>query len=515
MNNNFLLLIPEIMVVGVAFVVLGLDLFLPERRKWVLPFVAVAGLVAALVVSLAYLWGVNDTLYDGVVRIDGYALFFKVFFVALGGVVILASVDFVRRNLDHPGEYYGILLFTVAAMMLMAASGELLTAYISLELLSFGLYALVAWDRYNAKSNEGATKYILLGAFSSALLLYGMSQIYGLLGTTRFDEIAVALSSADALSPGLILGIALIIAGLGFKVAAVPFHMWAPDAYEGAPIPITAHLAVGSKAAAFALMLRLFGEAFLPIAAQWQTLLIALAVITMLLGNLIALAQRNLKRLLAYSSVGQVGYLLMGIAALASMDLGDMGMGIGGIGSAGGAAGASVELARLASNGVMLHLVGYAVTNMAAFLCLAAVYNITGREDIAGDGGRGEARAVGRNGLRRVSILARGLPVFVGFTSKFYLFNAAAAQGLLWVAGVAIFASLISLYYYLMVVRQLYIEPAPSEENAAAATIPAPIPAPRLTLGLLGALFGGMVALGVYPAPLMQAVQYASAALLR
>ena len=515
MNNNFLLLIPEIMVVGVAFVVLGLDLFLPERRKWMLPFVAVAGLVAALVVSLAYLWGVNDTLYDGVVRIDGYALFFKVFFIALGGVVILASVDFVRRNLDHPGEYYGILLFTVAAMMLMAASGELLTAYISLELLSFGLYALVAWDRYNAKSNEGATKYILLGAFSSALLLYGMSQIYGLLGTTRFDEIAVALSSADALSPGLILGVALIIAGLGFKVAAVPFHMWAPDAYEGAPIPITAHLAVGSKAAAFALMLRLFGEAFLPIAAQWQTLLIALAVITMLLGNLIALAQRNLKRLLAYSSVGQVGYLLMGIAALASMDMGDMGIGIGGIGSAGGAAGASVELARLASNGVMLHLVGYAVTNMAAFLCLGAVYNITGREDIAGMAGVARrAPLVGMVFAASLFSLA-GLPVFVGFTSKFYLFNAAAAQGLLWVAGVAIFASLISLYYYLMVVRQLYIEPAPSEENAAAATISAPIPAPRLTLGLLGALFGGMVALGVYPAPLMQAVQYASAALLR
>ncbi|MDE2688092.1 MAG: NADH-quinone oxidoreductase subunit N [Chloroflexota bacterium] len=508
MNNNFLLLIPEIMVVGAAFVVLGLDLFLPERGKWMLPFVAVAGLAAALFVSLAYLWGVNDTLYDGVVRIDGYALFFKVFFIALGGVVILASVDFVRRNLDHPGEYYGILLFTVAAMMLMAASGELLTAYISLELLSFGLYALVAWDRYNAKSNESATKYILLGAFSSALLLYGMSQIYGLLGTTRFDEIAVALSSADALSPGLILGVALIIAGLGFKVAAVPFHMWAPDAYEGAPIPITAHLAVGSKAAAFALMLRLFGEAFLPIAAQWQTLLIALAVITMLLGNLIALAQRNLKRLLAYSSVGQVGYLLMGIAALTSMD---MGMSIGGTRIAGGATGASLELAHLASNGVMLHLVGYAVTNMAAFLCLASVYNITGREDIAGMAGVAQrAPLVGMVFAASLFSLA-GLPVFVGFTSKFYLFNAAAAQGLLWVAGVAIFASLISLYYYLMVVRQLYIEPVPSEENTATATIPAP----RLTLGLLGALFAGMIALGIYPAPLMQAAHHASAALLR
>ena len=488
MNNNFLLLIPEFIVTGLAFVVLTLDLFLPERRKWVLPFVAVAGLAVALVVSLAYLWGVNDSLYDGVIRVDGYALFFKAFFIALGGVVVLVSVDFVRRNLDHPGEYYGILLFTVVAMMLLAASGEMLTAYISLELLSFGLYVLVAYDRYNAKSNEGATKYILLGAFSSALLLFGISQVYGLLGTTRFDEISRALASADALSPGLILGIALIVAGLGFKVAAVPFHMWAPDAYEGAPIPITAHLAVGSKAAAFALVLRLFAEAFMPIVEQWQVLLVGLAVVTMLLGNLVALAQRNLKRLLAYSSVGQVGYLLMGVAALAKT----------------GESGTSIELSHLASNGIMLHLVAYAVTNMAAFLCLAAVFNITGRDDIAGMAG--VARRAPLVGLVfAVSLFSlAGLPIFVGFTSKFYLFNAAAAQGLLWVAGVAIFASLISLYYYLMVVRQLYIEPAGDAAR---------IPVPRLTMGMLGALFAGMIVLGVYPAPLMRAVQYASDAL--
>ena len=486
MNNNFLLLTPEFIVTGLAFVVLSLDLFLPERRKWVLPFVAIAGLAVALVVSLAYLWGVNDSLYDGIIRIDGYALFFKAFFIALGGVVILVSVDFVRRNLENPGEYYGILLFTVVAMMLLAASGELLTAYISLELLSFGLYVLVAYDRYNPKSNEGATKYILLGAFSSALLLFGISQIYGLLGTTRFDEISRALAAADTLSPGLILGIALIVAGLGFKLAAVPFHMWAPDAYEGAPIPITAHLAVGSKAAAFALVLRLFAEAFIPIVEQWQILLVALAVITMLLGNLVALAQRNLKRLLAYSSVGQVGYLLMGVAALAA--LGD----------------GSLELSHLASNGIMLHLVAYAVTNMAAFLCLAAVFNITGRDDIAGMAG--VARRAPLVGLVfAVSLFSlAGLPIFVGFTSKFYLFNAAAAQGLLWVAGVAIFASLISLYYYLMVVRQLYIEPAGEAAS---------IPVPRLTLGVLGALFAGMIVLGVYPAPLMQAIQHASDAL--
>lgn len=492
MDNDFSLLLPEFWVAGLAFAALGLDLFLGERRKWVLPYVALAGLAVGLALTLARLWGVDDTLYGGVIRVDGYALFFKAFFIGLGIVVVLMSVDFVRRNLDHPGEYYGILLFTVAAMMLMASSGELLTAYISLELLSFGLYALVAFDRYNAKSNEGATKYILLGAFSSALLLYGISQVYGLLGTTRFDEMRDALALAGGLSPGLALGLALIVAGLGFKVAAAPFHMWAPDVYEGAPIPVAAHLAAGSKAAAFALVLRLFGEALMPVAAQWQAILIGLAALTMLVGNLVALAQRNVKRLLAYSSVGQVGFLLMGVAALASRD---------------DAGGVSTGLSHLASNGVMLHLVAYAVTNMAAFLCLGAIYNATGRDDIAGMAGVARrAPAVGVVFAASLFSLA-GLPVFAGFTSKFYLFNAAAAQGLLWLAGLAIFASLISLYYYLMVVRQLYIEPAPAEDGGAIAL-------PRLTLGTLGALLGGMALLGVYPAPLMAAIERASAALL-
>lgn len=499
MTNNFLLLSPEFIVTGLAFLVLGLDLFLPDRRKGLLPFIALGGLAAAFIFTLLYLWGVNDTLYDGVIRIDGYALFFKAFFIALGGAIILLSIDYVRRSLEHPGEYYGILIFTVVAMMLLASSGELLTAYISLELLSFGLYVLVAYDRYNPKSNEGATKYILLGAFSSALLLYGISQVYGLLGTTRFDEISAALAATNALSPGMILGIAFIIAGLGFKLAAVPFHMWAPDAYEGAPIPITAHLAVGSKAAAFALTLRLFAEAFMPIVESWQTLLIILAVATMLLGNLVALAQRNLKRLLAYSSVGQVGFLLMGIAALAAFGA-DTSFG------AGTGTGGLDAKSHLASNGIMLHLVAYAVTNIAAFLCLVAIYNITGSDHIAGMAG--VARRAPLVGLVFAASLfsLAGLPIFAGFTSKFYLFNAAAAQGLLWLSGIAIFASLISLYYYLMVIRQIYIQPADD---------PAPIAVPRLTQGVLGALLAGIVLLGIYPAPLMQAIQHASDALLR
>ena len=489
MNNNFLLLLPEFLVTGLAFAVLTLDFVLrPERKHW-LAYLAALGLCGALAVSLLQLWGTEDSLYDGLLVIDGYALFFKAFFLALGVVVVLSSVEYVRRHLSHPGEYYGILLFTVVAMMLLAMSGELLTAYISLELLSFGLYVLVSYDRYNPKSNEGGTKYILLGALSSALLLYGISQVYGLFGTTSFSGISEALASSPDLSPGVLVGLTLIIAGLGFKVASVPFHMWAPDAYEGAPIPVTAYLAVGSKAAAFALVLRLFIEALMPAAGDWQMIIIIMAALTMTLGNLVALAQRNIKRLLAYSSIGHVGYLLMGVAALAAVDADGR---------------VSLSLSHLASNGIMLHLVAYAITNMAAFLSISTVYNITGKEEIASLAGLAR-RAPAVAMVLAVSLFSlAGLPIFAGFASKFYLFNAAATQGLLWLAGLAIFMSLVSLYYYLMVVRQMYIEPAED---------PTPIRVPRLTLGLLGVLFVGMVLVGVYPAPLMEAIQHASDAL--
>ncbi len=322
------------------------------------------------------------------------------------------------------------------------------------------------------------------------MLLYGISQIYGLLGTTSFDGISAALASTPDLSPGVIVGLVLIIAGLGFKVAAVPFHMWAPDAYEGAPIPITAYLAVGSKAAAFALILRLFTEAFMPAVGDWQLIIVIMAAMTMVLGNLVALAQHNIKRMLAYSSIGQVGYLLMGVAALAAVDSDGR---------------ISLTLSHLASNGIMLHLVAYAVTNMAAFLAISAIYNITGKEEIRDFAGIARRAPLAAMVLAVALFSLAGLPIFAGFASKFYLFNAAANQGLLWLAGLAIFMSLVSLYYYLIVVRQMYIETA--EDTT-------PIRVPRMTIGVLGLLLLGMVFVGVYPAPLMEAIQHASDAIL-
>jgi NADH-quinone oxidoreductase subunit N len=487
--NNFALLLPEILVAVVGFGVLTVDMFLPTSKKHWLAYLAVLGLGGVLAFTLLYMWGDVDALYGGMIRVDGFALFFKAFFIILGGLLILASVDYVRRHLSHAGEYYGIIVFTVVAMMMMASSAELLTAYIALELLSFGLYVLVAYDRYNPKSNEAGVKYIILGALSSAILLYGISQVYGLLGTTSFNEIAAALSSLDTVSPGLLVGIAMIVAGLAFKVAAVPFHMWAPDAYEGAPTPITAHLAVGSKAAAFALMLRLFSEALMPLVQDWQILLLVLAAMTMTVGNLLALVQTNVKRLLAYSSIGHVGYLLMGVAALA------------GINERGNV---DLSVSHLVSNGIMFHLVAYGVTNLAAFLSVSALYREVGREDVSGLAGAARRQPLVAM-IFAVSLFSlAGLPIFAGFTSKFYLFNAVAAQGLIWIVGLAIFMSLVSLYYYLRVVRQMYM--VESIDSG-------PIRVAPVTLVTLVVLLGGMVVIGVYPAPFMEAIQHASDAI--
>ncbi len=488
MSNDFTLLLPEAFVTVLAVLVLVADFFAPSERKHWLGYGSAFGLIGILAFTLIFLWGKDTVLYDGVIRIDDYALFFKGFFLVLGVVAILSSVEYVRRRLDHPGEYYGILLFTIVAAMFLASSGELLTAYISLELLSFSLYVLVAFDRYNERSNEAGTKYILLGALSSAFLLFGISQVFGHLGTTTLEGMSQALASIGTLSPGLLVGIVLIIAGMGFKVAAVPFHMWAPDVYEGAPTPVTAYLAVGSKAAAFVLIMRLFGEGFLPAATEWQLIIVVLAVVTMVVGNLLAIAQSNIKRLLAYSSIGHAGYLLMGIAALAAYGSGEL----------------SLDRSHLASNAIMLHIVAYGVTNMAAFLVVSTVSNSVGSETVSAFAGLGK-RSPGLAMVMAVALFSlAGLPIFAGFTSKFYLFTATAAQGLLWLAGLAILMSLVSLYYYLMVIRQIYIEKADD---------PSPIGVPRLTFGVLGVLFVGMIVVGVYPALFMDFIQAASDAL--
>lgn len=494
LTENLDLLTPEFALAGLAFLVFAVDLFLPEGKKGYLAWISIAGLIALIVVSLVMLWDEDETLYDGLLAVDAFALFFKVFFMGMGVFIILSSVDFVERRLKHQGEFYGLLLFSILGMNVMAQSRELLTAYIALELLSFSLYVLAAYAKDTAVSNESALKYIIVGAVSSAILLYGVSMVYSTIGVTKFEAIAVGLELSTEVSPALWVGVGLILVGLMFKVSAVPFHMWAPDVYEGAPYPVTAYLAIGSKAAAFALILRLVGEGFVPAAErweEWQVVFAVLATVTMLVGNLVALAQKNLKRLMAYSSIGHAGFLLAGITAM-SFD------------------------SSLPSNGVMFYLVGYSITNLVVFAAIISFFNMTGKEMIADLGGLADHQPFLAACLAMGLFSLAGLPIFAGFTMKFYLFTAVASEGYLWLAAVAIFASLISLYYYLQILRQVYIEPAPTENGVAMIEVHPDLTKPP-SLSLLAVLASGVGAiiwLGVYPKPLIDAIEAASRALL-
>lgn len=508
---NLHLLTPEFVLTALAFLVFTVDLFLPERRKEWLAGLSVVSLIAVMVIALVMRPAGSVELYGGLIVVDSFGLFFKIFFLGIGVGIIALSVEYGRDRLEHRGEFYGLLLFSILGMNLMAMSRELLTAYIALELLSFSLYVMVAYGLREARSNEAGIKYIIIGALSSAIMLYGLSNIYAALGTTFFAGIAEELASPGTVSPVLWVGVALLVVGLSFKLSAVPFHMWAPDAYEGAPLPVTAYLAIGSKAAAFALTLRLFAEAVAPAAArwdEWQLVIAVLAAVTMLVGNLVALAQRNLKRLMAYSSIGHVGYALAGIAVLGN------------------------DFA-LAAKSVVFYLVVYAVTNLVVFAGVTAYYNRTGQDNIADLAGLADRQPFVAAAIAIGLFSLAGLPIFAGFTAKFYLFAAVADGGFLWLAGVAIFASLISLYYYLQVLRQMYIERPANPDHADETHEPAtdqgdahghgdhdepPVaPMPRPSLLLTATMGGGLLVvtwLGVYPAPLLGLIDAASAAIV-
>jgi len=472
-NLDWELLAPELLLVAWAGGVILLDLFWGRIGKELLGYVAAAGAGAATLVSL--IW-VDDTRnFAGLVDVNDYTTLFRVFFGLIGVFACIASARYVKERLLHPGEYYALILLCVVGANGMAAAGELLTAYISLELLSFSLYVLTSYAKFDVRSNEGGLKYMLLGAFSSAIFLYGISLIYGVTQSTDYAAIGAALSGDNSdYEMAMFLGLALMIAGLGFKVAAVPFHMWTPDAYEGAPLPITALISAISKAAGFALFLKLFAEAFTPLIDDWRYLIAGLSVATMVLGNLVAIQQSNIKRLLAYSSIGQVGYLLMGIAAL-SPD---------------------------SASALVLHMIGYAVTNLCAFVCVIIYYNWTGKEELKDFAGLAERAPYLALCLSIALFSLAGMPLFAGFATKFILFQAAAQEDLIWLAGVAVTMSFVSLYYYLIIVKQMYLgEP----EDPSRFRTPWPEYA-ALTILVLG-----VMTVGLYPQPLFDWVDSSTA----
>jgi NADH-quinone oxidoreductase subunit N len=469
LNQNWWLLAPEYILCGWAAMMILVDLFWERRNKEMLGYLAALGALASLLVSL--IWIDDEKDFANLIDVDNYTTLFRVFFAGIAIFACIASARYVRERLLHAGEYYAFILLAVVGANGMAAARELLTAYISLELLSFCLYILVSYAKFDLRSNEGGLKYMLLGAFSSAIFLYGVGFIYGTTGSTEFSAIGEAVDGdIDDIAPALYLGLALMIGGLGFKVAAVPFHMWTPDAYEGAPLPVTAYVSAISKTAGFALFLKLFSQAFLPLIDDWRYFIAVLAVITMALGNLVAMQQHNIKRLLAYSSIAQVGYMLMGIAAL-SQD---------------------------SASALVLMMIGYVVSNLAAFVCVIIYYNWTGKEEIKDYAGLAERAPFLALCLSAALFSLSGMPLFAGFATKFILFQSAAEEDMLWLAGFAVFFSFVSLYYYLVIIKEMYLG-KPEE--------PTRFPTPWREYTALSVLVAGVFFVGLYPQPLFDAVE--------
>jgi NADH-quinone oxidoreductase subunit N len=479
--RDYTIFIPELIAAGGAIAVITLELAFPRLRREVVAYTTALFALAWLGASLFYI-GKDPNSFEGLIQVDDFTTFFRVLGAGTVAITAIMSAQYLKERSKVQAEYYGLLLIAGAGMVYMAAARELLTAYIALEILSFSLYVLVGFLKRDLRSNEASLKYILLGAFSSAMLLYGISLIYGVTGSTYYDEIADALASrASGTDPAVLAGLMLVLAGVGFKVAAAPFHMWSPDAYEGAPLPITAFLSTLSKAAGFALFLRLFTAAFVVDAAEWRWAVALIAAVTMTAGNLIAIQQSNLKRLVAYSSIGQVGYMLMVIAAIGYGD---------------------ATVGRDASSALLLHITGYVITTLALFAAITAYYNRTGDETIAGLRGMADTQPFLALVITVCLFSFAGLPFFAGFATKLFMFQASTTDELLWLVALAVVNSFISLYYYLMVMRQMFLFDAPPGFGKVRVS--------PVLLGLAGVLMLAVVAIGVYPGPFFEVVEYAA-----
>lgn len=505
-TQDLYLLTPEMTLAGLAGVIILLDLFFPNKR--LLTVVAVLGLVVPLAMTLAllgYLQSVSPEatflttgpfgmmtvdhgqmagLFNTLV-VDRFAIFFKFLILAIVALVILASVDYVSKFQRFQAEFYALILLSASGMMLLASTTELISIYVSLELTSLPLAALAAFLR-DSRSSEAGLKFLILSAMSSAFLLYGMTLVYGFTGSTELKVIAAVATQGDLPfgSYALLLGGVLIAVGFGFKISMAPFHMWVPDVYEGAPTPITAYLSVASKAAGFAVLLRVFYLAFGDIGRQedWSILFALLGGLSMIVGNLVAMTQNNIKRMLAYSTVAHAGYILVGLASVAARAPDLEGPG-----------------------GVLFYLGAYAATNLAAFFAVIVISNKVGSDEIDAFAGVGRSAPAIAAVLTFAMVSLIGIPPTAGFMAKLYIFNAAVRSDLVWLAVVGVINSVLSAYYYLRVVRTMYLSPTESEEPMPSS------PPMRLALGVTSA---GILVMGIFPGPLFEIAQSAVVTLL-
>jgi NADH-quinone oxidoreductase subunit N len=461
-------LTPEIIMTVLSLAILLSDLVI--KRKETIAFLSILS-VSAVAYSFSGSLGIA---FGGMFISDSYSMFFKIIFVLNVILTVLISVKYIAIEKVNYGEYYGLILFSTLGMMIMASAGDLIVLYLGLELMALSTYILAGFIRTDVKSNEAAIKYFLLGAFASAFLLYGTSLIYGLTGTTNLKAIAQYITQHGLSgNPALTLAMVFLTIAFSFKIAAVPFHMWTPDAYEGAPTSITAFMSVGPKAAGFAVMGRVLLDALYPIKPQWTPVLISIAILTMGVGNIVAISQTNIKRMLAYSSIAHAGYALLGVIA----------------GTADG----------LAS--VMNYLMIYAFMNIGAF----AVIIMLRTEGFKGDKitdyeGLSKTHPVIAAFMLVFMFSLTGIPPTAGFMGKFYLFMSAINAGYTWVVIIAVIFSAISAYFYLRIVMYMYMKEP--KETVAVTTSP--------SMGLaLAITLAGVILIGVLPASVVNLARIA------
>ena len=459
-SSDLLLLLPEILLTFWLCFILIVDFSFPRLHNEQLAYFTIAGLVATLGCLVWFdIDGITGTLFANMFALDRMALFFKMFIIGSTILVILASIDYIHRFKFFRGEYYFLVVMSALGMMFMASANDLLSVFVALEFSTLGFYVLVAYLREDMASNEAGIKFFVLGIFAAALLAYGISLVYGETGKLVFSD----MTSAPA-TPALAIGFILIFAALGFKIGAVPFHSWIPDTYHGSPTPVTAFLSIAPKGAAFAILLRMFLVSLATFKPIWTLLLIAVSILSMTYGNIVAIAQKNIKRLLAYSGIAQIGNVLIGLATGTKMG----------------------------SDALMFYLLTYLFANLGAFAIVIAVSEAIGSEEIDDYSGLGRRSPFLAFSMLIFLLSLAGVPPLAGFIGKLYIFVAAIKEGLYALITVGLINIVISMYYYLIVVKKMYVS-EPHDRS------PLRVSGPIKTVVYV--CLAGTLAIGVYPQP--------------
>lgn len=462
MNVNSVIV--EILIAALGVLVLAMSLILPRAKKALIGYFSAFALLGILIFTFVNNSGESTSFFNGLYVSDSISTYFKQIFMISAVLVSLMSVSYVKELTDSRSEFFAIMIFATLGMMVLASANDLITLYIGLELMSISFIILTAYNKKSIKSTEAGTKYVLLNAMSTAILLYGMSLLYGLSGSVNFPDIIGFLKTGSN-SSLVILASVLVIAGFAFKISAAPFHMWSPDIYEGAPTPVTAFLVGGSKVAGFAALIKILMQVLQSNQSTMAVLVIALSILSMVVGNITAIPQTNLKRMLAYSSVAHAGYLLIGLVSYTTAGISAM----------------------------LYYLLLYMFANVGAFASITAFSNQTGKDDIQDFSGMWKRSPFLATVLMMSLLSLAGIPPAAGFIGKFYLFTAAAEQGYLWMAFIAMGMSVVSIYYYISVIRVMLM-------GEASDTTKIKIPSSLKFVMIVSAIM--ILVMGLYPGPI-------------